>query len=233
MKKNLYESVLQAITEIDLCEASCEDMLRLGISAEEGAINLYNRIAKELERRSESSLFNLFKDVSLEEKIHVGEFQAALEKFDYEEVSANEEGREEAEEFFTLDSDMAIEQNGQSYIIEKGDKIKLLKDKSTRITESRQILAPYDVKVDYIQDSSASNSSFLPIGRQKGGLGRVSSKNEIIEKGSPCEIVVMSTTGQGSISFLVMSEDFDLEIQKFVWLAYSSRKEAREDGWNI
>ena len=85
MKKNFYESVLQAITEIDLCEASCEDMLRIGISAEQGAINLYNRIAKELEKRSESSLFELFKDVSLEEKAHVGEFQAALEKFDYEE----------------------------------------------------------------------------------------------------------------------------------------------------
>lgn len=129
MKKRLYESVLQAITEIDLCEASCEDMLRIGISAEEGAINLYNRIAKELEKRSEKSLFELFKDVSLEEKVHVGEFQAALEKFDYEEASANEEGREEAEEFFILDSDMVIEQNDQSYIIEKGDKIKLLKNK--------------------------------------------------------------------------------------------------------
>lgn len=102
-----------------------------------------------------------------------------------------------------------------------------------RIIESQQILAPYDIKVDYIQDSSASNKSFLPIGRQKGGLGRVSSKNEIIEKGSPCEIVDMNTAGNGSISFLVMSKDFDLRIQKFVWLAYSSRKEAREDGWNI
>ena len=129
MKKNLYESVLQAITEIDLCEASCEDMLRIGISAEQGAINLYNRIAKELEKRSESALYELFKSVSLEEKVHVGEFQAALEKFDYEEASANEEGREEAEDFFILGSDMTIEQNDQSYIIEKGDKIKLLKDK--------------------------------------------------------------------------------------------------------
>jgi len=127
MKKNFYESVLQAITEIDLCEASCEDILRISISAEQGAINLYNRIAKELEKRSESVLFELFKDVALEEKVHVGEFQAALEKIDYEEASANEEGREEAEDFFILDSDMTIEQDDQSYIIEKGDKIKVLK----------------------------------------------------------------------------------------------------------
>jgi hypothetical protein len=132
-----------------------------------------------------------------------------------------------------IQEEVVIEQDGKKIILEKGDRIEVLEDNFMRIIESQQILAPYDVKVDYIQDSSASNSSFLPIGRQKGGLGRVSSKNEIIEKGSPCEIVVMSTTGQGSISFLVMSEDFDLEIQKFVWLAYSSRKEAREDGWNI
>jgi hypothetical protein len=132
-----------------------------------------------------------------------------------------------------IQEEVVIEQDGKKIILEKGDRIEVLEDKFMKIIESQQILAPYDVKVDYIQDSSASNSSFLPIGRQKGGLGRVSSKNEIIEKGSPCEIVVMSTTGQGSISFLVMSEDFDLEIQKFVWLAYSSRKEAREDGWNI
>ena len=129
MKKNLYESVLQAITEIDLCEASCEDMLRIGISAEQGAINLYNRIAKELEKRSESVLSELFKDVALEEKVHVGEFQGALEKIDYEEPSASEEGREEVEDFFTLDSDMTIEQNDQSYIIEKGDRIKIIKGK--------------------------------------------------------------------------------------------------------
>ena len=138
MKKNLYESVLQAITEIDLYEASCEDMLRLGISAEEGAINLYNRIAKELEKRSEESLFELFKDVSLEEKVHVGEFQAALEKFDYEEASANEEGREESEELFTLDYDMAIEQNGQSCIIEKGDRIKVLKGKRKKENDKKR-----------------------------------------------------------------------------------------------
>lgn len=132
-----------------------------------------------------------------------------------------------------IQEEVVIEQDGKKIILEKGDKIKLLKDKSTRITESQQILAPYDIKVDYIQDSSISNKSSLPVGRQKGGLGRVSSKNEIIEKGSPCEIVTMSTTGNGSIAFLVMSEDFDSEIQKFVWLAYGSRKEAREDGWNI
>jgi hypothetical protein len=132
-----------------------------------------------------------------------------------------------------IQEEVVIEQDGKKIILEKGDRIEVLEDNFMRIIESQQILAPYDVKVDYIQDSSASNSSFLPIGRQKGGLGRVSSKNEIIEKGSPCEIVVMSTAGQGSIAFLVMSEDFDLGIQKFVWLAYSSRKEAREDGWNI
>lgn len=132
-----------------------------------------------------------------------------------------------------IQEEVVIEQDGKKIILEKGDKIEILKDKSMRIAEGRQILAPYDVRVDYIQDSSVKSGSFLPIGRQKGGLGRVSSKNGIIEKGSPCEIVVMNMDGQGSIAFLVISEDFDSGIEKFVWLAYGSKQEAREDGWNI
>jgi rubrerythrin len=128
MKKNLYESVLQAITEIDLNEASAEDFLRIGISAEEGAINLYNRIAKELEKRSEKGLFELFKSIAQEEKVHVGEFQGYLEETDHEEKYSSNMGRDEAEEIMELDllEDLVINQKDKRIILEKGDRIKII-----------------------------------------------------------------------------------------------------------
>lgn len=149
-QENLYESVLQAITEIDVDNATCEDFLRIGISAEEGAITLYNRIASAIkERKGENIVSKLFQHTAEEEKVHVGEFQRLLFDTDFEELLAHEEGSEEVDEViddfvdsieaeteieepldyenvYTVYEEIEIVDGDKKIILEKGDKIEVL-----------------------------------------------------------------------------------------------------------
>lgn len=137
MKKNLYEAVLQAITEIDTDNATLEDFLRMGISAEQSAIVLYNKIADSIEKNyGHIPTAQLFRHTSEEEKEHVGEFQRMLLEVDFEEAEAQAEGAEEAEEIIFdshgddllfIEQEVAIAQNNYTLILEKGDKIQIVK----------------------------------------------------------------------------------------------------------
>lgn len=70
-------------------------LIRLAISAEMDATNLYESMAK---MTNNQKLKTVLLDIALEEKIHFGEFDAVLEELDDEHEEAKEEGREEMED---------------------------------------------------------------------------------------------------------------------------------------
>lgn len=70
-------------------------ILRLGIIAELDASNLYEKLAL---LASDKRVKKMMLDVSQEEKVHFGEFEALLEEVDPEFEEAEEEGEEEAED---------------------------------------------------------------------------------------------------------------------------------------
>ena len=212
MKKNLYESVLQAITEIDIDDATCEDFLRIGIAAEQGAINLYNRIAKAIkDKEGYSSTYLLFKHTSQEEKVHVHEFQRLLFDIDPEEEDSAEEGVEETEEIldeldspvepdiidpyepeeYELESEVTIAQNDYDIVLEKGDRIRIILEQTEK--------APWDIS---------------EIG---------------VKKGEP--IVVSDDYQDTAGDFRIKVSNADKS--RSTWLIFGSRKEAIADGWKV
>lgn len=72
-----------------------KEILRRAVVAELDAINLYEQMANMRENRD---LKRLLLDVALEEKTHVGEFQALLLMEDQEQSKELEEGRKEVHE---------------------------------------------------------------------------------------------------------------------------------------
>lgn len=94
-KSRFREQVLSVPTEINLDNPSDEEILRIGISAEQSAINLYLQLSKYARN---DKLKRVLIDIAKEEKVHVAEFQGLLEKIDSEEIEAQIEGREEVED---------------------------------------------------------------------------------------------------------------------------------------
>jgi len=83
-KKKFNESVLSISTEIVLDDKiTDEEILRIAISAEQSAINLYSNLVK---YAKSNKLKNVLKDITKEEKIHIGEFWAILRDIDIEEL---------------------------------------------------------------------------------------------------------------------------------------------------
>ena len=70
-------------------------ILRLGIIAELDASNLYEKLAQ---LAQDKKLAKLLKDISQEEKVHVGEFKLFLEEIDPEYRASEEEGEDEAKQ---------------------------------------------------------------------------------------------------------------------------------------
>ncbi len=70
-------------------------MLRLGIIAEFDAANLYEMMADLV---SDPKLRELFLEIANEEKVHIGEFEFALEHVDPEHDRHEDKGEDEAEE---------------------------------------------------------------------------------------------------------------------------------------
>jgi len=94
--KKLNENTFSATTEIDLNKPTDEDILRIAISSELSAINLYNRLAKETKNKK---LSKILLDVAKEEKLHVGEFESLLNDIDSEQKDASSEGDTEVKNF--------------------------------------------------------------------------------------------------------------------------------------
>lgn len=93
----ILETVLQAVTELNLDSATDEDILRISIAAEESATNLYNILSR---KATNPILMKVLKDVAKEEKVHIGEFQTLLNIVDSEERESHGEGSEEVMELF-------------------------------------------------------------------------------------------------------------------------------------
>jgi len=68
-------------------------ILRTAIIAENDAINLYEQMSNET---SNKDIKKVLLDIAKEEKVHVGEFEHLLEKFDAEYMSSEKEGKREA-----------------------------------------------------------------------------------------------------------------------------------------
>jgi len=69
-------------------------LLRLGIIAEFDAVDLYEQLAA---ATSDKRLKEVFLDIALEEKTHVGEFMALLLEKDKEQANELEAGKKEVE----------------------------------------------------------------------------------------------------------------------------------------
>jgi demethoxyubiquinone hydroxylase (CLK1/Coq7/Cat5 family) len=102
-EKNEYEpEVLKEIfvqsSEIEaMPKGQLRDMqiLRLGIIAEMDASNLYEKLAL---LASDKRIVKVMREISREEKVHVGEFESVLEQIDPEYEPAVEEGENEVDE---------------------------------------------------------------------------------------------------------------------------------------
>jgi len=91
--KFIKEEVLSVPTEIVLDEnITDEAILRMCISAEQSAINLYNTLAK---HTTNPKLKTILKDIAREEKVHIGEFWSTLQDVDWEELQAFIDGQVE------------------------------------------------------------------------------------------------------------------------------------------
>jgi rubrerythrin len=93
--RKFKESILSATTEIDTSLNNDEDILRVAISSELSAINLYRTLA---EKTNNKELKKVLLDIAKEEKIHVYEFQTLLKSIDKEELSSEKEAQDEIEE---------------------------------------------------------------------------------------------------------------------------------------
>ena len=93
------KKAILSTTPINLDSISPEnidkEILRTGIIAEFDAINLYEQMA---EKAKNENVKSILLDVAKEEKTHVGEFQALLEKLDKEHSEELKKGEEEVEE---------------------------------------------------------------------------------------------------------------------------------------
>jgi rubrerythrin len=83
-------------------------MLRLGIIAEYDAANLYELMAGLI---STPELRKLFLEIANEEKVHIGEFEFALEHIDPEHEKHEDKGEEEAKELIGSSEIEVEEQN--------------------------------------------------------------------------------------------------------------------------
>jgi len=102
--ENLNELFIKAAELNNMKEGRVRDMqmLRLAAIAEFDAANLYEMMA---DLASLPKLRELFLEIANEEKVHIGEFEFALEHVDPEHEHFQEKGEDEAEELTDLKDD--------------------------------------------------------------------------------------------------------------------------------
>lgn len=97
-KRVKLEELFVQSAEIESIPAGTErdvQILRLGMIAELDASNLYEKLAT---LTKDKRIKEVLLDVSREEKVHAGEFEALLEKIDEDYEEAEEEGEDEVED---------------------------------------------------------------------------------------------------------------------------------------
>jgi hypothetical protein len=78
-----------------LTDSEIARVLRLSISAEHDAAHLYELVADSV---TDKKVQDVMRDVANEEKVHVGEFEALLMKYDKDQEKSVAEGKKEIEE---------------------------------------------------------------------------------------------------------------------------------------
>jgi rubrerythrin len=96
-------------------------MLRLGIIAEYDAANLYELMAGLV---STPELSKLFLEIANEEKVHIGEFEFALEHMDPHHEKSEDKGEEEAEELTGWEEKEEVEEGIKKSLTENALKQK-------------------------------------------------------------------------------------------------------------
>ncbi|MCC6003488.1 MAG: rubrerythrin [Thermofilum sp.] len=91
----LAKNPLEMPPEKKLTREGLIQAIRLSVIAELDAINLYLQFASATD---DPLARKVFEDIAREEKTHVGEFLALLEKMDIEQVKELEKGRREVSE---------------------------------------------------------------------------------------------------------------------------------------
>ena len=98
-KKKTLKDIVSSHVSIGVDSVKSGDIdkgsLRIAITAELDAINLYEQLASSA---TDSDVKEIFLDVAKEEKTHVGEFQALLVKLDEEHGEELEAGKKEVED---------------------------------------------------------------------------------------------------------------------------------------
>jgi len=98
IKKVKLEEIFVQSAEIESIPAGTErdvQILRLSMIAELDASNLYEKLAT---LTKDKRIKEVLLDVSREEKVHAGEFEALLERIDEDYEEAEEEGEDEVED---------------------------------------------------------------------------------------------------------------------------------------
>jgi rubrerythrin len=94
-KRKFKEETISATTEFNTNDPSDEEVLRIAITSELSAINLYQQLAR---KTSNNKIARVLIDIAKEEKVHIGEFEEMLNSIDHEQVRSNIEGRNEVQE---------------------------------------------------------------------------------------------------------------------------------------
>ncbi len=72
-----------------------KEILRAGMIAELDAVSFYEQMAALTDK---SDIKEVLLDIAREEKAHVGEFEALLEKYDSQQVEESKKGKQEVQE---------------------------------------------------------------------------------------------------------------------------------------
>jgi len=91
---NCWLQELLSVNPLEVDKDSDKEILRLSIISELDAINLYEQFSNKVK---DSELKKVLLDIAKEEKTHVGEFQALLEKIDLEHTRELKSGAKEVE----------------------------------------------------------------------------------------------------------------------------------------
>jgi rubrerythrin len=91
--------IKEASTSLDVNEEKftpegLKRAVRQAIIAELDAVNMYTKMADSIE---DSKIKEIFLDITSEENVHVGEFQAVLKKLDPKELNDYEDGKKEVD----------------------------------------------------------------------------------------------------------------------------------------
>ena len=123
-------------------------MLQQSISEEYEASALYEKRAVKCEEHGMDDAAKLFRDIAKEEMVHVGEFQALMEKYGVSSPDAISQGEKEAEEIINSDAEVS-EASGEITHVKE-----ITQDKWDRTPDDYKMIKDGQKYMMYIDDES-------------------------------------------------------------------------------